>query len=367
MEALILSVLGDILSFDNGASFTNRKRITKSKYGESFIQEGIDYSINKYFLFLHFGGVNRDLQHHKYSINSIMMYATMKGLIESKSKGVNYDLCCKEEYIKVYKKYSDKDNKFRYLLPFDYINSFSKLEKNVDNKPLYDSDNNNAIVITRIIPIALLLSNKKDRKKMVKEIILNILITHFNVKCYLSAVTLGLFISYSKSNIDKSKWAINLVDYLLGNEFEQIIKELNLHDETFIIQKEQYVTMWNEYIGLYLKNALTEKNPNTFLMIKPNRRFQYLYYLSNSPDEFTYGIGGDDAMICTYDTLLYCKGSWEKMVLMGVIGPTNNTVMGTLCGVLFGIEFKFESVMIEKYLNEDWIKKTIKLGKSLGL
>ena len=52
---------------------------------------------------------------------------------------------------------------------------------------------------------------------------------------------------------------------------------------------------------------------------------------------------------------------------MGVIGPTDNSVMGTICGTLFGIEYKFESIMIEKYLKEDWVKKTLKLGKSLGL
>jgi ADP-ribosylglycohydrolase len=364
MESLIVSILGDFIGFDNGASVTNRKRITKSKYGESFIEEGLNYSNNKYFLFLHFGGVNRNLENHKYSINTIMLFATLKGLI--KNKNDDYDQSCKEEYYKIYNKYSDKTNKFRYVLPFDYLNSFSKLD-NINTKLEYNSNANESIAITRIIPIALLFSNKKDRKKMIRQIILNIIITHFNVKCYLSAITLGLFISYGKNNIDKSKWCINLVDYLLSDEFENIIKELNLHDDTFVIQKEQYVTMWNEYIGLYLKNALTEKNPNIYLMIKPNRRFQYLYYLSNSPNEFTYGLCSDDAILCAYDTLLYCRGSWEKMMLMGVIGPTDNSVMGTICGALFGIEYKFESIMIEKYLKEDWVKKTLKLGKSLGL
>jgi ADP-ribosylglycohydrolase len=364
MEPLIISIFGDLISFDSGVNFTYRQRITKSKFGSSFIEKGINYAIEKYFLFLHFGGVNRDLKHHKYSINTIMIYATLKGLINSKKD--DYDLNCREEYSKIYKKYSDKNNKFRNILPFNYLNLLDKLDSPTF-KPMYDPKANESVIITRIIPIALLFSNKKDRKKMVKQIILNILLTHYNVKCYLSAVTLGLFLSYGKNNIDKSKWAINLVDYLLSDEFETIIKELNLDDDTFVIEKEQYVTMWNEYIGQYLKNALTELNPNIYLMIKPQRRYQYLYYLSSTPDEFAYGFNADDAILCAYDSLLYCRGSWEKMILMGVIGPTDNSTMGTICGTLFGLEYKYESIMIEKYLNEDWIKKTIKLGKSLGL
>jgi ADP-ribosylglycohydrolase len=364
MESLIVSILGDFIGFDNGDSFIHRQRLTKNKFGSSFIEKGIEYAIEKYFLFLHFGSVNRNLENHKYSINTIMIYATIKGLINTKKD--NYDINCKEEYIKIYNKFSDKNNKFRNILPFNYLNLLSKLDSSTF-KLIYDLKANEPVIITRIIPIALLFSNKKDRKKMVKQIILNILLTNFNVKCYLSAVTLGLFISYGKNNIDKSKWCINLVDYLLSDEFENIIKELNLYDDTFVIEKEQYVTMWNEYIGQYLKNALTEVNPNIYLMIKPHRRFQYLYYLSNSPDEFGYGFGADDAILCAYDSLLYCRGSWEKMLLMGVIGPTDNSTMGTICGALFGLEYKFESIMIEKYLNEDWVKKTIKLGKSLGL
>ena len=362
MESLILSVLGDIISFNNGTSFIHRKRFTKAKYGESFRENGIEEVVRLYYFFILFGGVNRDLKHHRYSMNTIVLFATLKGMIKDK----DFTIGCKEEYSKIYKKYSDKNEPNRYIIPFDYLNSFSKLDESytTENNP----NANDAHAITRIIPFALLFWKKdkknENRKKMVKQIILNILITHNNVKCYLSAITLGLFISYGKNGIPSVKWCHNLVEYLLSDELDKIIKELDLYNDTYVIEKEQYLTMWNEYIGLYLKKAL---NKNSTYMIQPHRRYQYLHEISDNEDEFTYGIRGDDSILCAYDTLLYCKGSWEKMLLMGTVGPTNNSVMGTLCGALFGAEYKFESVWIDKDLNEEWVKKTIKLGKSLGL
>jgi len=364
MEPLLLSILGDILTFDNGASFTQRERFTKSKYGDKFKLEGRVYTIRKFFLFLNLGGVNRDLSDQLYSFNTTVIYSTLRAL---NNKTDSFESACIKEYSKLYTKYSSKDEPNRLLIPFNYLNSFSNL---ITHRTPYNPNANDLIPITRIIPIALLYwkKDKTSRNNLVETIIRNIILTHNNVKCYLSAITLGLFISYGKNGINSQKWCHNLVEYLLSDELDSLVKKLELHNNTFIIEREQYVTMWNNYIGLHLKKMINSK----FWInhINPGWRYEYLYYLSdnfNNLDEFTYGRYCDDGILCAYDTLLCCQGSWEKLILSGCIGTTDNSTMATICGALFGAEYKFESVWIEKYLKEDWVKKALKLGKSLGL
>ena len=68
-----------------------------------------------------------------------------------------------------------------------------------------------------------------------------------------------------------------------------------------------------------------------------------------------------------YDSLLLSEGHWQNMVIVGVLGPTDNSFLGTICGSLYGVQYKNNDMQINKYSDEDWIKKTIKLGKSLGI
>jgi len=361
MEPLLLSIFGDLITFHDGVSLTKRKRFTKSKYGESFIDAGIFETTQRFYNFFIMGGINRNISNDRYSINTILIFATLKALNTTPDKFVSSYI---EEYSKIYKKYSSKDEPNRFIIHYDYLNSLSKLNT---NRLPYNPDANELIPITRIIPIAMLYwkKDKINRKNLVENIILNIILTHHNVKCYLSAITLGLFISYGKNKINSQKWCHNLVDYLLSDELDTIVKNLDLYNDTFIIEREQYVTMWNNYIGLYLKNTLNSK---LWLgKILPYNRYQYLYHLSDNLDEFTYGRYSDDGILCAYDSLLYCQGSWEKLILISCIGLTDNSTMGTICGALFGAEYMFESVWIERYLKEEWVKKALKLGKSLGL
>jgi len=364
MESLLLSILGDIIRFEDGKSYINRLQITKNKNGESFREYGLSESIKRFYYFLYLNGVNQDLTNSKYSLNTMLIFGTLKGIINKKD---DFTETCKEEYSKIYKK--SKTSLIKNSIPFDYLNSFSKLD-NENYKPIYDISKNDSNVLPRIIPIALLYSkkDKATRKICVESVIKNILLTHYNVKCYLSAVTFALFISYGINNIDVRKWANNIVDYLKSKEFEDIIKDLDLYDDNFIIEKEQYITIWNEYISLYLKIHLELKNDYYFInQISPFFRFQRLFTLSDNNDIYAYGLRGDDSILIAYDSLLFCTRSWDKIILMGTLGPTNNSVMGTICGALFGAKYKFESVWIDKHLKADWFKKTLKLGKSLGL
>lgn len=364
-----MSILSDIITFDNGNIYLNRLKITKNKYGDSFINQGINYFQQYYFHFIFLGGINRSMLHNDYSFNTMQLFATMKGMISGKDNE-NYVQYCREEYSRLYKK--SKESKIKNTIPNDYLNSFKNLDSEHHSLE-YNSSANHSNVLPRIIPIGLLYwkKDKVNRKKLVKHTIQNIIVTHYNVKCYLSGITFALFLSYGKNNIHITKWSAILVEYLLSKEFEDIIRELDLFDDTFVIEKEQYITVWNEYNGLYLKKLFITKGSESFThnlrMVTPYTRSQYLYDLSGNTDNFAYGLRGDDSILIAYDTLLYCTGSWEKIILMGTIGPTDNAVMGSICGALYGVVFKFESVLIDKYLKEDWVKKTLKLGKSLGL
>jgi hypothetical protein len=53
------------------------------------------------------------------------------------------------------------------------------------------------------------------------------------------------------------------------------------------------------------------------------------------------------------------------MVIQGILGITDNSVMGMLSGILFGIEYGLNSINIDQFRNEGWLKKILALGKEL--
>jgi ADP-ribosylglycohydrolase len=231
---------------------------------------------------------------------------------------------------------------------------------------LTDEKFNDSMSIIRSIPFGLMYYKKEDRKTLIQEIVNNIRLTHNNYTCIFGAIGLGLFLSYSRNGIPEQKWGYQLTDYLLSKEFDDIMKELKLYDTDFVIAKEDYITLWKEYL------FNTFKKDGTFyykqgLSYDPIYRNNYWYNTFTNENEFVYGIGADDSLIIAYNSLLYSNENWQNMILQGVLGITDNSVMGMICGALYGCQYKFENVWINKYVNEDWVKKSIKLGKSLGI
>jgi hypothetical protein len=359
-NSIILGVLGDILGFRDGNSKKYRIRITKKKYGESYILEGQKTALSYFQVFINEGGINRNINNSKYSINTLMLMSTMKGIINNKKdikKG------CSDEYIRMYKKIGEKNLTNTYYINNEYLNSLEKLSKN----QRIENQENDSMVISRILPISLLYWEKDNRKKLIINIIENILLTHKNTTLFLSAITLGLFVCYKKYNINKDLWPIKLTEYMLSSEFDTIIKELNLYSTEFVLDKEDYITTWNEYLNSPMykqKNELKYIHYN----LSPYRRANtfFLHFNDYNSDEFVYGLKSDQAIIIAYDSLLYSTGSWEKMVINGALGINDNSVLGCLSGILFGLEYGINySVNKEQFRIEEWIKKLLSLGKEL--
>jgi hypothetical protein len=225
------------------------------------------------------------------------------------------------------------------------------------------------MVISRILPISLLYWEKDNRKKLIVNIIENILLTHKNTTLFLSAITLGLFVSYKKYNINKDLWPTKLIEYILSSEFDTIIKELNLYSTEFVLDKEDYITTWNEYLNSPMykqKNELKYIHYN----LSPYRRANsfFLHFNDYNSEEFVYGLKSDQAIIIAYDSLLYSTGSWEKMFINGALGINDNSVLGCLSGILFSLEYGINySVNKEQFRTEGWIKKLLSLGKELDI
>ena len=154
----------------------------------------------------------------------------------------------------------------------------------------------------------------------------------------------------------------------MSEEFNTIIKELELYNTEFMLDKEDYISMWNEYIDEdYNLNQHKGKYKN---MIYPSYRANYLFYKFNdvSSNEFIYGLRANEAILIAYDSLLLSRGVWEKMLIFGMIGISDNSVMGTLCGILFGLEYGInESINMNQFKEEQWVKKVLTLGKKLKI
>jgi ADP-ribosylglycohydrolase len=285
----------------------------------------------------------------------------LKGLIAPD----NYKNNCIKEYIKLYNKHSEKKLYENYFPTNNYVESLQSLVKN--EIITYDSKYNESMVLSRVVPFGLLFWKKEQRSKLITEIIENISITHKNNIAYLSGITLGLFISFKKNGIDAYKWGYKLTEYLLSNEFDNIIKENKMYNTKFILDKEDYVSMWNAYLDSSFKNDKYVLKPE---MMNPSYRANFLFLTFNEPNtnEFVYGLRTEECMIIAYDSLLYCDGYFEKMFIVGALGITNNSVMGSICGILFGVEYGINnSINKNIFKNETWLKKLLILTKNINI
>jgi len=360
-SSLILGIIGDILGFNNGITKINRPRFTKKKFGDAFIQEGKWGANQNHFEFIFFGGINKDITKDLYSINTVMMMATLKGIINNKEdikKG------CADEYCRVYKKIGQKKLRDGYFINNEYLNSLESLNKN--EKIQYNNIYNDSMVLSRIIPIASLYWKKKDRKKMIEEIINNISLTHKNNTVYLSAITLGLFISFNKNNITYIEWGVRNVEFLLSKEFDTILKDLDLYSTEFILDKEDYISMWRTMHNYTMESTDLDNVNQLYPYHRANKLF--LTFNEYNSDEFIYGLKADQAIIIAYESLIWCDSSWEKMLFYGMVGISDNSVMGTLCGILFGLTYGINNTVSEnQYKSLGWVKKINSMLKDLDL
>jgi hypothetical protein len=356
MDSLILCILGDIIGFSHRSIKIGQDKFTRKKYGDQYRTKALNTSINKVFGFILGGGINRDIRGFKYSFNTLMLFATLKGLVDNE-----YKKNCTKEYIKIYEKYGEKKLSQDYFANNTYLDALQLLSK---KEPLnYNVKYNDSMVLSRALPFGLLFWKKEDRSKLITEIIDNISITHKNNTCYLSAITLGLFVSFKKNGLGKIKWGYKLVEYLLSEEFDKIIKDYGLYSVEFMLDKEDYVGMWNTYLN---NSFIDDKFNNKYIMVFPDVRANHWYLTFNDlfSNEFIYGIKSEESIIIAYDSLLYSESYWEKIIIYGTLGITDNSVMGCLCGILFGIEYGInESINKVIFKDEPWIKKILTLGK----
>jgi ADP-ribosylglycohydrolase len=364
MDSLIIGILGDILGFKTFKEFGKiiPVRFTKKRFGDKYKDQAINTAVNKYLMFIADGGINQDIKDLKYSFNTLMLFATLKGM----SEGKDFKKNCTDEYVKLYNKYGSKKLDEMYYANNLYLESLKSL---VNSQPIQLNDKyDDSIVLSRVLPFGLLYWKKEDRSKLVSEIIDNLSITHKNITCYLGGITLGLFVSFKKNGVNVEKWANKLVEFLLSTEFDNMIKEHKLYNTEFMITKEDYISAWNGYLNnsFIINNKTDEKY--ILQMISPINRANYLFHTFNDPfaNEFIYGLNTIECMIIAYDSLLYSNGYWEKMFMYGGLGITNNSVMGCICGMLFGIEYGLNS-SINKVLfkDESWLKKLLMLSKNL--
>lgn len=362
METLIMSILGDIIGFKYKENTKkNDRRPLKKSFGNSFIDKGRGIALNNVFNFLRYGGTYY-LYDNNYSINSLILFATIKGL-----KNNNFEENCKKEYIKMFDMFTEKKLYDSLGINNKHYMAFKNLKS--DRESVFSTEDNDSMAIIRAIPFGLILHKKDEQEKLIKEIILNIKLTHYNNSTFLAAITLGMFITYSLNKIDIEKWGHKIVNYLSSSEFDIIIKEMKLYDQQFFTDKEDYISMWKQYLSdnfIQKGNSNPKYIPNPNKILPPDKALIY-YYIHENQDEFVYGIRADEAILIAYDALLLSDEHWQTMIMIGVLGPTDNSVLGTICGALYGVQYKNNDMQINKYSDEDWIKKTIKLGKSLGI
>ena len=159
MDSLILCILGDIIGFSHRSIKIGQDKFTRKKYGDQYRTKALNTSINKVFGFILGGGINRDIRGFKYSFNTLMLFATLKGLVDNE-----YKKNCTKEYIKIYEKYGEKKLSQDYFANNTYLDALQLLSK---KEPLnYNVKYNDSMVLSRALPFGLLFWKKEQRKEL---------------------------------------------------------------------------------------------------------------------------------------------------------------------------------------------------------
>jgi len=289
------------------------------------------------------GGVSKtNFNFLKSSDDTLMMLATMKGLIASGNKLENI----KNEYIK---SIPELQNKIRGT-GIVTLENLEKLKKNIKIEYNQKYGGNGATI--RAIPIGIFYWNNIDELIKVSTRVGQL--THNYILGVFGSMISALFTSFAIQKIMPWKWVSKLLDLLLSDKINQIIKELDDY-EKYEKDLDIIINIFADYQEKRVDKIFYSNDMFKFELNRWEFLLRYSPQINNKPEkDFSkFGSNGIDVIIIALDALLSALLSdkaqkdinvdvdeidigWESLVYFSSLHFGDNDSTGALAGAWYG-------------------------------
>lgn len=291
--------------------------------------------------FIHLGGINGiNISNFDNSSNNLLLLNVAKIIIENKKFDDKFIQSIKKCLINTYNKNEDNMSK-------NNIKLFAKYSKDIKySNTNYDKYSFTADSCFLVSPFGLLFNTKNDLQKLIDYSIETGKIVSSSPSGYLAGFTYAYFISLTFQNVNIKKWVYKLIKLL---ESDKIKKHIDLTNDDISIDYLSYVRYWKTYLNIRFDDnkPIFTNSHKSFVF----RMFFIQKHFTNRDNEFI-GSTGISSLIASYDALLDCDGSWEKIITYSILYPAQTHITGSLACGLYGLIYGLNDVskhMIEQY------------------
>lgn len=350
--AILLSMIGDMIGFANGYNeFNNNTFFTQDNFGDTYRDDGANYSNLMVFDFMYNGGFS---SHPKplwtVSDDSIMLFANGNALVKWKKDSdksiknlINH---IKLQYIEIIKDRISLENFEKlYNAGLTTVRNLKKI-KNGDDYNLfpYDDKAGGSGGTMRAGIFGIIFNKESDKLKLIESTIESTLLTHPNAIAFLGSVAIALFASYAMQGNKITKWCIDMLEIMESNIIDNYISEH--HQELFPFyerDKKIFINKWKDYIeDKFDEHLFVYKK--SMMMKFPSKRTLYYDKFSSRKKDIYPGAGGDDSTIIAYDCLIDSDGIWDKIVIYSMLHVGDSDTTGSICAFLYGLYYGTSNV-----------------------
>ena len=386
--SILLHSVGDTIGFKNGDwEFFGRKNYKNLNKSNAF-----EHTLELVYEYISLGGYSGlDINGWLCSDDTLSHMALIKSLSNNfKSKE---ELCknFSDELCNVY--FNDtikKEFRFWGSTTKEAINDLHKKRIKWNNSP-YDNYKGGSGAAMRSLCLGLVFNNQNKKLKLKQNEMYKTLveysidlsrITHNSVFGYLGGVVCALFSSFAFDNFPIHSW-YELMRDTLDLCLDSIMKKLGRDYDKFLKNKNEFFNKWTKYDNYRFNTEYYTDKSSKFIERKSDKnlyqRIKKLYELFSVPEglnieqyneenkdnnfiSYFPGSNGCDSMIFAYDALLFCDGSYEKLIYYSILHCGDSDTVGCISSGLFAsfyTENLLENNNFNKKINSAKIKNLI--------
>lgn len=174
------------------------------------------------------------------------------------------------------------------------------------------------------------------------------MITHNSAPGIWGSITATYFTTLAVTKIPISEWPTLLIKLIQSERVSDLVKDIKKtrYHREFLREQVIVLGQWNEYV----RRVLVPWQQGREMAIMSDLRQRYQFLKDHfSKNRLIAGSGGDDGTIFSYDTLLRCDGSLEKVLILGCCHPGDSDTVGSIALSWFGAYYG--SAKLDRYFN----------------
>jgi ADP-ribosylarginine hydrolase len=227
----------------------------------------------------------------------------------------------------------------------------------------YDKKGGGSGSSMRTMCIGLVYHREEDLDKLLNVSIFSSLLTHGHPIGYLGGMVSALFTSYAIRGVEIEKWSSMLLELFESDKIDNMVEKLH-QGEMYKEGGDNFIQAWKDYHNFRYKKGKVHFSEKW--KYSPERFNYFMKEITGKYNTSNWvGSSGIDSVIFAYDCLLYCDGSFEKLIYYSTLHCGDSDTTGIIACSWFGAVYGFEGVSKNMYENLEFKEGMISLGQTL--